>query len=251
MTCDSTNATEQRLYATVVKSPPVDVCCHSNAQTQLVYNDSKRKFERVTKQTNPTTTIKTENVGLKNDKPHVTSTKTPSSLFGISGRNNSNDSTKARTPENVAITKHDPKPNKIEVVVTNNRNQYQTKEQWQHHDDNRQSQDECITYSDEPVFESVGSKSTQRYYVGGIASYSNRAGLYQFLRQKGIKPVGIRMMKTFNGNLAAKITIESHQCHIVENKRFWPRKTYCRRWYGENQWNSLFSENYDNSSYNY
>ncbi|KAL4225283.1 hypothetical protein ACF0H5_015971 [Mactra antiquata] len=78
--------------------------------------------------------------------------------------------------------------------------------------------------SNEPIFQSVGSKRTTRYYVGGIAPVSNRAGIVQYLRERGIKPIGLRMINTYNGDLAAKLTIESHDCDTIEHRRFWPRK---------------------------
>ncbi|KAL4217886.1 hypothetical protein ACF0H5_022625 [Mactra antiquata] len=80
--------------------------------------------------------------------------------------------------------------------------------------------------SNEPIFQSVGSKRTTRYYVGGIAPVSNRAGIVQYLRERGIKPIGLRMINTYNGDLAAKLTIESHDCDTIEHKRFWPRKRF-------------------------
>lgn len=46
--------------------------------------------------------------------------------------------------------------------------------------DRRMPNDEAT----EAVFESVKSRRTCRYYVGGIASYSNRAGILAFLQRK-------------------------------------------------------------------
>jgi len=95
----------------------------------------------------------------------------------------------------------------------------------------------------EPVFESVWSKRTHRYYVGGISAASNRAGLVKFLSDSGVKAVGVRIMSTYSGDLAAKITVNSSQSHLVEDKQFWPHKMYCRRWYSADKWNSLFGDN--------
>lgn len=96
------------------------------------------------------------------------------------------------------------------------------------------------TDNEDAVFECVGSTRTRRYYVGGIALSSNRAGLVKFLKDRNITPVGVRMINTNRGSQAAKITINVSHGYLVEDKSFWPRKFYCRRWYGENHWNSKF-----------
>ncbi|KAL4236145.1 hypothetical protein ACF0H5_004531 [Mactra antiquata] len=103
----------------------------------------------------------------------------------------------------------------------------------------------------EPIFQSVGSKRTTRYYVGGIAPVLNRAGIVQHLRERGIKPIGLRMINTvtYNGDLVAKLTIESHDCDTIEHRRFWPRKVHCRKWYSENKWNNLRSKEDDKYLY--
>ncbi|KAL4228351.1 hypothetical protein ACF0H5_011398 [Mactra antiquata] len=92
----------------------------------------------------------------------------------------------------------------------------------------------------EPVFESVNSRKTRRYYIGGIAHYSNRSGMIQFLKMNGITPVTVKLIVTHRGSLAAKITLYENDWNAVENKSFWPRKMYCRRWYSEAEWESLF-----------
>lgn len=117
-----------------------------------------------------------------------------------------------------------------------------------------ETQNDANTYSDtphfdsfepeEPVFESVVRRKTIRYYVGNIGIKSNRAGLVNFLKENGVEPVGVRMIETNRGNLAAKITIYSSEKFIVESN-IWPRKMYCRRWYGKQNWNSRFNDYYD------
>ena len=97
---------------------------------------------------------------------------------------------------------------------------------------------------EEPVFESVVRRKTIRYYVGNIGIKSNRAGLVNFLKENGVEPVGVRMIETNRGNLAAEITIYSSEKFIVESN-IWPRKMYCRRWYGKQNWNSRFNDYYD------
>ena len=94
-------------------------------------------------------------------------------------------------------------------------------------------------YNNEPVFESVPSRRTRRYYIGGISSYSNREGLLKFLKSKNISPVAAKMIDTNRGNLAAKLTLYQSDSHIVEVMKFWPGKMYCRRWYSQAAWDAL------------
>lgn len=91
-----------------------------------------------------------------------------------------------------------------------------------------------------PVFESVHSRKTRRYYVGGIASYSNRDGIIEYLTENNVTPVGVKLIDTNRGSLSAKITVYQDQCYLVEDKTFWPPKIYCRRWYSEREWESKF-----------
>ena len=102
--------------------------------------------------------------------------------------------------------------------------------------------------NENPVFESVNSRRTRRYYVGGIAEYSNRSGMIQFLRSNGITPATVKIIDTHRGSLAAKITLYEMDWDTVERKQFWPRKMYCRRWYSEAEWESLFYTTADKES---
>lgn len=92
---------------------------------------------------------------------------------------------------------------------------------------------------EKPRFESVIRRRTIRYYVGGISLDSNRAGLIKFLDEHGVKAVGVRIIETRRNSLAAKITVYTADRHIIESD-IWPRKMYCRRWYGKEQWNAKF-----------
>ena len=91
-----------------------------------------------------------------------------------------------------------------------------------------------------------------RYYVGGIATYSNRAGLIDFLKTNGIEAAAVKLIDTNRGSLAAKLTLYQSDSEKVESRHFWPGKMYCRRWYSETQWQSKFSNggNYDNNDDN-
>lgn len=111
-----------------------------------------------------------------------------------------------------------------------------------HHEDAYHNQQKD---TDEPVFQSVRSRRTRRYYVGGIATYSNRAGIIEFLKSKHVEPASIKLIDTKRGSLAAKLTIYQSDCDIIENRHFWPRRVYCRRWYSEASWKSKLNENQD------
>jgi hypothetical protein len=50
-------------------------------------------------------------------------------------------------------------------------------------------------YNSEPKFESVVKRITSRYYVGGISRDSNRAGLVEYLTERGITPVSVNLLK--------------------------------------------------------
>ena len=91
-----------------------------------------------------------------------------------------------------------------------------------------------------PIFESVQPCRTSRYYVGGISLNSNRDGMFEFFKVRNIKPVSIKLIDTKRNSLAAKITIDRHDCPTIEDKQFWPRGMYCRRWYSEMEWESKF-----------
>ena len=97
---------------------------------------------------------------------------------------------------------------------------------------------------DEPIFESVVRRKTIRYYVGNIGSKSNRAGLVQFLNELGVEPVGVRIITTNRGCLAAKITVYASDRYTVEAAT-WPKKVYCRRWYGKQTWNARADGQYE------
>ena len=92
------------------------------------------------------------------------------------------------------------------------------------------------TASDEPIFESVVRRRTIRYYIGNIGPKSNRAGLVQFLKDYGVEPVGVRIIQTSRGCLAAKITVYASDRYTIEAPDIWPKKVYCRRWYGKQNW---------------
>lgn len=93
-----------------------------------------------------------------------------------------------------------------------------------------------------PVFESVRSRKAKRYYVGGIASYSNRTGIIAFLNSRNIEPAAVKLINTDRGCLAAKPTLYESHCEKIERRRFWRRKMYCRRWYSETEWSSKFTQ---------
>ena len=121
--------------------------------------------------------------------------------------------------------------------------------------DNYKSTD---TYSNEhnhsaeqPRFEGIIRRKTIRYYIGNIGSKSNRTGLIQFLKEYGIEPVGVRIIETNRGHLSAKITVFAADKYTIESCISWPKKTYCRRWYGVEQWNTRTeNDNYDYNHYN-
>lgn len=97
---------------------------------------------------------------------------------------------------------------------------------------------------DEPVFESVRSRKTRRYYVGGIASHSNKAGIIAFLKSKNVEAAAVKLISTNRSSLAAKLTVYLDDCDKIERRRFWPRRMYCRRWYSETEWQSKW-QNYE------
>ena len=89
------------------------------------------------------------------------------------------------------------------------------------------------------VFESVRSRRTQRYYIGGISYQSNEAGILQFLESKNIYPESMKLIDTHRGSLAAKLTIYKSDCKAVESQHFWPRRIYCRKWYSVKSWTDM------------
>jgi len=92
--------------------------------------------------------------------------------------------------------------------------------------------------NEEPIFRSVSSTKTRRYYVGGISKKSNRSGMLRFLKENNIHPQSLRLIDTGRGSLAAKVTVHQEEWESIENRRIWPRKMYCRRWYSEMEWES-------------
>ncbi|MCG8079182.1 MAG: hypothetical protein JAY75_23540, partial [Candidatus Thiodiazotropha taylori] len=108
------------------------------------------------------------------------------------------------------------------------------------------------TNEDEPVFESMVRRKTMRYYIGNIGQKSNRAGLINFLNNYGIEPVGVRVIETYRGHLSAKITVYASDKDTLESEIIWPKKMYCRRWYGSKQWNErLDNDNHYDENCNY
>ena len=107
------------------------------------------------------------------------------------------------------------------------------------------------TGCEEPVFESVVRRRTIRYYIGNIGLSSNRAGLLQFLKEHGVVPIGMRMIETHRGHLSAKITVNASDRYTVEYDIPWPKKMYCRRWLGKQQWSSRLdhTDYYDENDY--
>ena len=105
--------------------------------------------------------------------------------------------------------------------------------------------------TEEPRFECIIRRKTIRYYIGNIGSKSNRTGLIQFLKEYGVEPVGVRIIETNRGHLSAKITVFAADKYTIESCIAWPKKTYCRRWYGNEQWiTRTGNDNYDYSHYN-
>ena len=84
-------------------------------------------------------------------------------------------------------------------------------------------------YVNEPVFESVNSDKKHRYYVGNIAQYSNRACLTanSFLESQQCD----MKLAQIDRNTCCKSIILSNNLENIENKYFWPRKVYWRRWF--------------------
>lgn len=64
--------------------------------------------------------------------------------------------------------------------------------------------------------------------------------MLQFLKSKGVIPATLKLIDTHRGSLAAKVTIFENDWDTVERKSFWPHRIYCRRWYSEADWESLF-----------
>ena len=87
-------------------------------------------------------------------------------------------------------------------------------------------------------------RRTIRYYIGNIGAKSNRSGLVHFLKEYGVEPVGVRIITTSRGCLAAKITVYASDRDVVENA-VWPKKVYCRRWYGKQSWNAIAGGQYE------
>ena len=50
-----------------------------------------------------------------------------------------------------------------------------------------------------------------------------------------MEPVGVRIIQTTRGCLAAKITVYASDKYTIEAD-IWPKKVYCRRWYGKQSW---------------
>ena len=70
---------------------------------------------------------------------------------------------------------------------------------------------------EEAIFESVPSRRTQRYYVGGISKDSNKAGLLLFLKSKRIYPESVKLIDTNRGTIAAKLTVYKSDCEQIES----------------------------------
>ena len=110
--------------------------------------------------------------------------------------------------------------------------------------------------SEEPIFEGIVRRKTIRYYIGNIGQKSNRAGMIKFLKVYDVEPVGVRIIETFRGLLSAKITVYASDRYKMESGITWPKKMYCRRWYGMQQWNAKseydknYNDNYNNDNYN-
>lgn len=147
-----------------------------------------------------------------------------------------------------------PPQSKINVHITNRHSEqdYRREEQYKAGSSNpykkqtniNANNTTCNAFeSEKPIFESVVRRKTIRYYIGGISSDSNRAGLVQFMDEHGVKPVGVRMIDTNRGSLAAKITVYATDRHIIESD-IWPRKMYCRQWYAKQRWNNKFNDRF-------
>lgn len=61
--------------------------------------------------------------------------------------------------------------------------------------------------------------------------------------EHGVKPVGVRMIDTKRGSLAAKITVYATDRYIIESD-IWPKKMYCRQWYGKQRWSNKFNDRF-------
>ena len=104
---------------------------------------------------------------------------------------------------------------------------------------------------DEPRFEGIVRRKTIRYYIGNIGQQSNRTGLIKYLQDYGVDPVGVGIIETHRGHLSAKITVYASDRYTMESCITWPKKTYCRRWYGVQQWNTRTdNDSYSNNYYN-
>ena len=147
-----------------------------------------------------------------------------------------------------------PPQSKINVHITNRHSEqtYRREEQYKAGSSNpyrkqttiNSNNTSCNAYeSEKPIFESVVRRKTIRYYIGGISSDSNRAGLVQFMDEHGVKPVGVRMIDTNRGSLAAKITVYATDRYIIESD-IWPKKMYCRQWYGKQRWGNKFDDRF-------
>ena len=117
--------------------------------------------------------------------------------------------------KNNAELKHRQRQNHQNQHYKSTSQSYSAKTRYQRGLVNRnEAQNDANTYLDsphfdsfepeEPVFESFVRRKTIRYYVGNIGIKSNRAGLVNFLKENGVEPVGVRMIETNRGNLAAK-----------------------------------------------
>lgn len=67
--------------------------------------------------------------------------------------------------------------------------------------------------------------------MGNIGTQSTRSGLTLHFKQQGVDVERVSFFNAQNGNLSAKVVIDSKDKTALESEYFeWPERMYCRRW---------------------
>ena len=90
----------------------------------------------------------------------------------------------------------------------------------------------------EEVFVGVTYRKSARYYLSGIGNESTRAGILNFIEQKGVKVTHLMLFKPkFHRSLmTAKVNVSPEFAKTVESPTFWPDGVRCRQWMNNREW---------------
>jgi hypothetical protein len=149
--------------------------------------------------------------------------------------------------------------NKIETVLTNNReaksrsHRPHKPKQNTYYGSLEGHQKNSIYHSQsENIFKGQYTGRVKRYYIGGIHSKSTESGLEEYLTERGVNPVELSLFESKRGNLCAKVTIPHYEDYIIQDVNFWPRFMRCRQWMSKNAWQQRRNDYYqdDYNDYN-